>query len=102
MWALGAAPEFAPIGQSHLLRSSSIVKTVKYGNRLVEYTTFDNNGMEVFRLKFKPTDIAADKVSLRLRNDLAEDGYTLKELGGGDYEVRVRRSGATQMVLKGD
>jgi hypothetical protein len=101
MWALGAAPEFAPIQQSHLLRSSSIVKTVKYGNRLVEYTTFEDSGIEVFRLNFKPTDITAGKVSLRPRNDLDENGYTLKELGGGDYEVRVRRSGATQIVVKG-
>jgi hypothetical protein len=50
---------------------------------------------------FKPTDIAAGRISLRPRNDLGEDGYILKELGGGDYEVRLRRSGATQMVLKG-
>ncbi len=101
VWALGAVPEFAPLGQSHLLRSSSIVKAVKYGGRLVEYTTFDDSGVEVFRLNFKPTGITAGKVSLRQRNDLGEDGYTIKELAGGDYEVRVRRSGATQIALKG-
>jgi hypothetical protein len=101
MWALGAVPAFAPVGQSHLLRSSSIVKRVKYANRLVEYTTFDDSGVEVFRLNFKPTDITAGKISLRPRNDLAGNGYTIKGLAGGDYEVRLRRSGATHTVLKG-
>jgi hypothetical protein len=101
MWALGAVPDFAPVGQSHLLRSSSVVKKVKYGNRVVEYTTFDDSGVEVFRLNFKPTVISAGNLRLRQHNDLGEDGYTLKELEGGDYEVRVRRSGATQMALKG-
>jgi len=74
---------------------------VTYGNRLVDYTTFDSSGIEVFRLNFRPIDIAAGEISLRLRNDLAEDGYTIRELGGGDYEARLRRSASTHVRLKG-
>jgi hypothetical protein len=55
----------------------------------------------VFRLNFRPIDIAAGEISLRLRNDLAEDGYTIRELGGGDYEARLRRSASTHVRLKG-
>jgi uncharacterized protein with LGFP repeats len=37
MRALGAIPEFAPVGQNHLVRSSSVVQKVKYEDRSVEY-----------------------------------------------------------------
>jgi hypothetical protein len=66
VWALAAVLEFARVGKSHVLRSSSVVRTVKYGNRLVEYTTFDDSRFELFRLNFKPTDIRAGKISLRV------------------------------------
>jgi hypothetical protein len=90
-WALGAIPEFAPIGQDHLLRSSSVVQKTSYGQRKIAYRTFDNAGTEVFRLTFKPTHIAAGGAPLTERNDLKEEGYTVRPLAGGDYVVRVRR-----------
>ena len=31
MWALGAIPDYAPVGQDHLLRSSSVVQKITYG-----------------------------------------------------------------------
>ena len=31
LWAMGAIPEFAPRGQDHLLRSTSVVTNVQYG-----------------------------------------------------------------------
>lgn len=34
MWAMGAIPQFAPIGENHLLRSSSVVQKVAYGPRV--------------------------------------------------------------------
>ena len=36
-WAMGAIPEFAPVAQDHVLRSSSVVQKVKYATRRVEY-----------------------------------------------------------------
>jgi hypothetical protein len=101
IWALAAVPSFAPMGQNHLLRSSSIVKSVTYGKRSVDYTTFDSSGTEVFRLNFKPVDVKAGSASLKERNDLIQDGYTIKDLGGGDFEIDLRRSGATTITLKG-
>jgi hypothetical protein len=101
IWALGAVPEFAPTGQTHLLKSSSIVKAITYGSRTVDYTTFDSNGIEVFRLTFRPVHITAGKISLAARTDLRQDGYVWRELQGGDYEVRLRRSGATRVVITG-
>ena len=33
IWAMGAVPEFAPIGQNHLLRSTSVIQKVTYGRQ---------------------------------------------------------------------
>jgi hypothetical protein len=100
-WALGAVPEFAPIGQDHLLRSSSVVQKISYGQRRIEYRTFDNAGTEVFRLSFKPTHMAEGGVPLTERNDLKEEGYTVRSLGGGDYVVRVHHTRSNQLSVSG-
>lgn len=102
MWALGAMPEFAPIGQDHLLRSSSVIQKVQYGNRSVEYRTFAKSGTEVFRLSFKPVHVMAGGAALTEREDLKEDGYTIQTLSHGDYEVRLRHLQANQISIKGD
>ncbi|MEW5980024.1 MAG: hypothetical protein AB1898_29870 [Acidobacteriota bacterium] len=102
MWAMGAVPEFAPIGQDHLLRSSSVVQKVSYGNRKVEYRTFDNAGAEVLRLSFKPVRVTAQGTALAERNDLKEEGYTVRALPDGDYIVRLRRVKSKEARISGD
>jgi hypothetical protein len=96
-WAMGAVPEFAPIGQDHLLRSTSVVQKVKYGHQSVEYQTFDKSATEVFRLSFKPAHIAAGSTPLAERSDLTQDGYTIRPLSEGDYELRVRHNGSNEV-----
>ena len=89
---MGAVPEFAPIGQNHLLRSTSIVQSVTYGRGSIEYRTFDQSGMEVLRLNFRPGRVTAGSERLSVREDLKGDGYTVRPLSGGDYEVRLRHA----------
>jgi len=101
MWALGAMPEFAPIGQDHLLRSSSVVQKVQYGNRSVEYRTFAKSGTEVFRLSFKPVHVMAGGAALTQRSDLKEEGYTVQPLQGGDYVVRVHHTRSNELTVRG-
>ena len=98
-WAMGAVPEFAPVGQDHLLRSSSVVQKVKYGNKSVEYQTFDRIATEVLRLSFKPEHIAAGNTPLTERRDLNQDGYTIRQLSEHDYELRVRHSGSNAIRI---
>ncbi|HTT61664.1 MAG TPA: hypothetical protein VMG35_07480 [Bryobacteraceae bacterium] len=94
-WAMGAIPEFAPAGQDHILRSSSVVQTVKYGERHVTYRTFDPDATEVLRLSFKAARVTAGGASLAGHSDLKTEGYTLRPLSGGDWVLRIRhvRSG---------
>jgi hypothetical protein len=100
MWAMGAVPEFAPVSQNHLLRSSSVVQKVSYGDRNVSYATFDKAGTEVLRLQFKPVRVTAGGSNLELLNDLNREGYTIGR-AGGDYVVRIRHVGSGEVSIEG-
>jgi hypothetical protein len=101
LWALGAIPEFAPSGQNHVVRSSSIVQNVKYEERRVQYKTFDDGGVAVLRLNFKPLRVASGGKPLNERSDLQQPGYTLQALTGGDYVVRIRHADSKSVVVTG-
>jgi hypothetical protein len=89
-WVMGALPEYAPVGESHLLRSTSVVQKVNYGASSVGYRTFDRSATEVLRLAFRPARVTAGGAALAERADLKDEGYTLQSLSGGDYVVRLR------------
>jgi hypothetical protein len=100
-WALGAIPEFAPVGENHLLRSSSVVQKVAYEDRSIQYRTFDSAATEVLRLRFKPARITAGDIALGARSDLEGDGYTVQALPGGDFVVRIRHSHSGEIKIAG-
>jgi hypothetical protein len=99
LWAMGAIPEFAPAGENHLLRSSSVVQNVEYGEHKISYRTFDRSATEVLRLSFKPASITADGQGLSQRGDLHEPGYTIRALAGGDYVLRIRHHDSNEIVV---
>jgi len=98
---MGAVPQWAPAGENHLLRSSSIAQKVKYGERSVEYRTFDQDATEVLRLNFKPSRIRAGGAALSERHDLEGEGYTLDALQSGDYVLPVRHTTSNQIAVAG-
>src|ERR1019366_1486774 len=89
LWAMGAMPELAPKGEDHLLRSTSVLRSVEYGKRTLRYTTFDPEATEVLRLSYAPTRIEADGVTLPAGSGLAGHGYTVTALPEGGYIVRI-------------
>jgi hypothetical protein len=91
-WGMGAIPEFAPAGESHLLRSSSVVQKVAYADHSILYRTFDPAAVEVLRLHFKPTQVTAGGVTLAQQDRVEDEGYTLLPLPAGDFVVRVRHT----------
>jgi hypothetical protein len=100
-WAMGALPEFAPSGQDHVLRSSSVIQKVSYAPRRVAYKTFDPAATQVLRLSFKPARVTSGGKEIALRADLREPGYTASALAGGDFVVRVRHQDSGDIVLEG-
>lgn len=100
-WAMGAIPEFAPMGEDHLLRSSSVVQKVSYAPQSLEYRTFDAAATEVLRLSFKPARVSAGGAVLGERGDTRSASYTLQALGDGDWIVRVRHTSSGDVKLAG-
>jgi hypothetical protein len=48
--AMAAAPELAPGNQNHLLRTSSVIQKISYGDGAITYTKFDARSTERFKL----------------------------------------------------
>ena len=92
-------PEYAPPGENHILYSKSVLITVSYASGSVRYTPADGAGTEYLRLAFFPGDITVNGVKLSLRTDLDAAGYTVKDLGNGDYAVNIRRTRTGNVVI---
>lgn len=98
-WAMASMPELAPARQDHLLGSTSIVQTVNYGRRRVDYRTFAARSVEVLRLSYRPRRVLAGARELPGRADLAGEGYVVRPLDPGDFVVRVRHDRARRIRI---
>ena len=98
MIAMGAVPEWAPPGESHLLRSTSVVQGVTYGAGRIDYRTFDASAQEVLRLAFVPATVTAGQAALPQRTDLSQPGWTFDAATG---VLRVRHDGAADVSITG-
>jgi hypothetical protein len=84
---MAAIPEWAPAGENHLLRSSSVVQKIDYAPTTIAYRTFDDAGDEVLRLTAKPKRVRVGD------RDLAEGkNWKWEPLATGGV-LRVQRSG---------
>ncbi len=99
-WTMGALPNLAPIGENHILHSSSVIQKVSYGPQRVAFQTFDQEGTTLLRLNFKPRKVTVGAATLAERQDLKQEGYLLEEVGH-DYIVRVKHRGSSEVALEG-
>jgi hypothetical protein len=98
--AMGAVPEWAPLRENHLLRSTSIVKDVRYEAGLVAWTTFDADATETLRVTSPPTSVTVDGAPIARRPDLDDEGYTVAASSSGVVvRVRHRRGSSVRLVL---
>jgi len=100
LWAMGAIPEFAPAGENHLLRSSSVVTEVSYGPKQIRYRTFDSGGIETLRTNFRPSRVLGDGHGLSPATDPRQEGFTIRALPNGDFVVRVRHTAAHSIEIR--
>jgi len=101
MATLGAVPAFAPPRESHIVRSSSVVSSAAYEPTEVTFRTFHEKSIDVLRVGFMPTDITAGGRALPRRDNLDAEGYTLEDLGAGDYALRIRHDTGRDIVVTG-
>jgi hypothetical protein len=98
--AMAAVPEWAPRGEDHLLRSTSLVDAIEYTPSRVAWTTFDDSSTDTLRLTFRPTSVLVRGTRLPERDAASADGYTQQALPSGGFLVRVRHSGGGVVVVK--
>ena len=96
MTGVGAVREWTPANQTHLVRSSSVIKNISYGTSTVSYTTYDNTSTEVLHISFNPVTITANGVVLPHRSDLSQPGWTLDV---ATKTLKIYHAGATQIVI---
>jgi hypothetical protein len=97
--AMAACPRLAPPDQDHLLRSTSIVKSVEYSQATIRYSTFDNSATEVLRLKAKPRQVTAGGAMLRQRTAAGGEGWTWEPLKRGGI-LRLRHNTSADVMIR--
>jgi hypothetical protein len=94
---MGAISEWAPPGEDHIVRSSSVVAEVGYGPRAIRDRTFDAEGEDVLRLPFSPGALTADGRSLGRTDAGVEPGWRFDP---GTAVLRVHRSAARRVQIE--
>jgi hypothetical protein len=90
--------------ENHLVRSSSVVRSIRYGKGRIAYSTYDGASPceDVLRLAFSPKRVLADGKALQPRQELSENGYTVELLSNGDCVVTIRHDGCRDVLVAGD
>ena len=101
---MASVPDWAPRNESHLLGSTSVVRAIHYGDRQIDYLTFDKSAREVLRLRDAPTVIRAGRKSLPRVSSLNDgaQGYTLEALAGGGFAVRLKHEHSGAISIRFD
>jgi hypothetical protein len=98
--AMGAVPAWAPAGEDHILRSTSVVTQVGYAPGRVAWATFDDDATETLRLARVPSSVTFGGSPLRERADVSAPGYVTSAAPGGGVVMRVRHKGAGEVIVR--
>jgi hypothetical protein len=96
---MAAVPEWAP-AENHILRSSSVVRDVRYEPHSVSYTTFDPASAEVIRVKGRPLEVRAGDAVLPERQDVADEGYTIRPVSSGGFTLHLRHERSRRITIR--
>jgi len=100
MTGMAAVPEFAPVGQTHLLQTSSVIKSIDYTNpNDVVYQTADAGGVEKVKVDRVPTGVNINGIpadQLSNINDPAVPGWTYDATSS---VLSIRRTAGTGVVI---
>ena len=98
MDGLAAIPEWAPAGENHLLKCSSVVRQINYDRKTIRFTSFDDYGTAVLRLIAQPREIKTSRGILEKTNNLQTVGWTWQALDEGGI-LRMNYAGSTETEI---
>jgi hypothetical protein len=93
---MASVPEWSPTNQTHLLRTTSVIKSIAYSTNSVTYTTYDPTSTEVVHLNFDPVSVTVDGMPLAQRSDLSQPGWTLDV---ATKTIKIYHVGGTQVTI---
>ena len=102
--AMGICPDLAYNGEDHLLRSTSVVKSIAYSSKSISYTTYDNASTEVLRITFSPSSVMIGGVTLTKLSYISaidtQQGYTFEAPGDASGVLRIRHDNYSNIVIR--
>ena len=99
MEGVAAVPEWSPARESHLLKSTSVIRTIQYKQNRIEYRTFDDSSTEVLRLRSKPKSIKINDKEINQINKMNKQGWTWKKLDKGGVLTILHNTGNKIVIL---
>jgi hypothetical protein len=101
---MASVPEWAPATEPHLLSSTSVVRTIRYGAKEIAYVTFDPAATEVLRVPRAPTKVRAGSRTLPRVDDLgpAKEGYRFEAMTDGDFVIHIKHARSGQIKIACD
>jgi len=99
---MASVPEWAPAQEDHLLGSSSVIRSIRYGEHEISYVTFDKRSREVLRLRRQPLAVQAGTASLLRRNTLDHErqGYSVEPIAAGGFVLRIQHQRADTITIR--
>jgi hypothetical protein len=98
MEGVAAVPEWAPVEEDHLLKSSSVIQYIKYNKSEIRYRTVDDAAIEVLRLAAKPSNITVAGKPIPESADLNQEGWTWQKLPIGGI-LRLRHTNGADICI---
>jgi hypothetical protein len=99
---MASVPEWAPADEDHLLGSTSVVRSIRYGEQEIAYTTFDLQSREVLRLRHQPAAVLAGTVALpRIKRlQAGRQGFSVEPVPRGGFVVRIEHRRAARVTIQ--
>ena len=96
--AMAAVPEWAPAGEDHLLKSTSVIQSIHYKSDKITFNTFDDDSRAILRLASKPKAISLNGKSLKQNKSLEMNNWTWTPLDNGGV-VKISYSGGNKIEI---
>jgi hypothetical protein len=91
-------PEWAPGAEMHLLKSTTVIEKIEYGDKTIQYWAFGLDGTEILKLNFAPGKVSADRAQLQPLRTPNGPGWTYDR---GTPALRVRRTNSNHIEIAG-
>lgn len=97
--AMAAMPDLAPSDKNRFLNSTSVVTSIKYDTKAINYSTYGPS-TDILRLKQKPVIITCNGITLKATDDSSKEGFSWKPLATGGVIIINHTGKNVQISLK--